>query len=100
MIFTCLHKIYRPKWLEDLEGDINKRLKKRFPKKDFSISKLSLEFNIMDSMDGFQGRKLVLTDQWVATYDPKFKNPVGDEEKQAHNLVGEKLFDRLRTRGI
>lgn len=97
--FMSEHKIYRPKWLEELEGDINKRLKERFQKKDFSISKLSLEFDIIKPLDMFEGKKLTLTGPWVATYDTKFKGSA-EEEKQAQNLVGEKISERLRTKGI
>jgi hypothetical protein len=97
--FMSEHKIIRLKWLEDLEGEINKRLKERFPKKDFSISKLSLQYDIIQPLDMSQGKKLVLTGPIGATYDLNFTLST-EEGKQALNLVGEKLSERIRARGI
>ncbi len=101
------HKIYRPKWLEDLEGEINKRLKEQFQKKNFSIRKLSLEFDIIKPLDMVKDKelvptgpkKLVLTGPISATYDPNFTLST-EEGKQAQNLIGEKLSERLRAKGI
>jgi hypothetical protein len=94
------HKIYRPKWLEELEVEINKELKKRFPKKDFSISELSIEFNVAKVFDETQGKRLVLTDKWIATYDTKFRDSTAEEEKQAYNLVGRKISQGFKEKGI
>jgi hypothetical protein len=93
------HKTICPKWLEKLEVEINEQLKQRFPKKDFSISNLRIEFNIIKPLDKFQSKRLVLTDQIIASYDSNF-SLVSGEEKKAYNLVGEKLYERFKTRGI
>jgi hypothetical protein len=94
------HKIYRPKWLEELEVEINKELKKRFPKKDFSVSKLSIEFNVTKVLDESQGKRLVLTDKWIAIYDPKFRDSTTEEEKQAYHLVNREISQGFKEKGI
>jgi hypothetical protein len=93
-----------PRWLEKLEVEINKELKERFPNKNFSVSKLTLQYNVKKPMDMFQGKRFVLTDPIVATCDlnPKdaFEKGIGEGAQQARILVGEKLSERLRTKGI
>jgi hypothetical protein len=42
----------------------------------------------------------VLTDKWIATYDPKFRDSTTEEEKQAYYLVNREINQGFREKGI
>lgn len=87
--------------MKELEVEINEKLKKQFADKDFNISDLKLEYDIITpTSDAFEGKGTVLTTPIVATYNTHFKKCTSEEDKKAKKLIGEVLSERLRKKGI
>ena len=97
-------KVIKPKWLKELEIEINKKLEKAFLNASPKITDLNLQYEIKQKLDkidlGEMGvKQLVLTGPVTANYNHNFET-LGDKQKEADRIVGEALHDKLTSVGI
>ena len=92
-------KVIRPKWLAELETQINEKLEKEFPKECPKVSDLNLQYEIKQKLDKIADKQLVLTEQLAANYNHNFE-VLGDKQNEASRIVTEALRERLTARGL
>ncbi len=96
------NEVIKPKWLEKLEIQTNKKLKKAFP--NAKITDLNLQYGTKEKLgeidSGEMGvGQLVLTGSVTANYNHNFEI-LGDKQKEADRIVSETLHKKLTSIGI